>query len=378
MRIMKNGLMEWDRQEMPESEIRGRIQAVQKIMADQKLDALIIFSQVSESGAVSYFSNLAVFANKATLILPGAGDGILITDLGRRDAVWAKSTLLTDDIRPGVNTALECSKVLKEVGLPNNRVGIVEWKLFPYITFADLQKSFPGIEFIDITGIVNELRSVKSPVEIKLVEKATQITNQSWQSTLADWQYTKECELASQFEHHARLLACQDIFTLVISDEDKNLWLHPPTEKKLGKEISVEIMVEYKHYWAAKGRTIVPANADSHLLNLKKIGETAYAEAIRNLQAGESIQSVFNALSKAVKDGGTKVLANASFGLGMAAFDRVWMSSQDIDKNKGLILKEDMEVILQLSLLDKARTHTFLVEDTFIVKKGGPIRLTGE
>ena len=56
---MKNGLIKWDHKEIPDEEIRGKVETIQKKMREDNLDLLIVFGDVNEAGAVNYLSNFA-------------------------------------------------------------------------------------------------------------------------------------------------------------------------------------------------------------------------------------------------------------------------------------------------------------------------------
>ena len=153
---MKNGLIKWDHQEIPESEISRRIEAIQEKMRAENFDGLILFGDVNEAGAVNYFSNFAPYYFSAALVLPLIGVGIITTEMAQRGKPWIQSNSLTQDVRFERNYGKGCSAILKEIEMEHYRIGIVEMDLFPHPALIEIRKEFPQVEFIDATEMVNE------------------------------------------------------------------------------------------------------------------------------------------------------------------------------------------------------------------------------
>lgn len=371
---MKNGLIKWDHQEIPDEEIRVRIEAVQKRMRLENLDALILFGDVNEAGAVNYYSNFAPYYFSTALVLTQTGDGLMTTAMAQRGRPWILSNSLTKDIRFERNYGKGCSDVLKETDLSHNRVGIVEFDLFPYTAFLDLKQGFPRVDFIDVTEMVNDLRMIRSRVEINLIRTAAEIADEAIESVLKDWNFQKECELTAEIERQTRYRRCEDIFVHVASHEGGIRWLHLPTEQRLEGEIMVEMMVQYKNYWADLGRTIVPKNAEPSMLHLKDSAEEIYLKAIKNLKPGAVVNDIFKELKNSVRKN-IKIFSSIGLGLYVESMQRAWMNDEN-QGNNNLELKENMEVIFQFGLLDKTNLNKWLVQDTFIVGEKGAIKYT--
>jgi Xaa-Pro aminopeptidase len=372
---MKNGLIKWDHQEIPYDEIRVRIDAVQKRMRIENLDALIAFGDVNEAGAVNYFSNFAPYYFSAALIIAQTGDGLMTTDMAQRGKPWILANSLTKDIRFERNYGKGCSDVLKEIDLSHNRVGIVEFDLFPYIAYLDLTKQFHNVEFIDVTEMVNDLRMIRSSVEINIIRKAAEIADEAIKGVLNNWNFRKECELAAEIERQTRYRRCEDIFVHVASHEDGIRWLHLPTEQKLEKEIIVEMMVQYKNYWADLGRTILPKNAEPSLLHLKDSAEQIYLKAIKNIKPGAAVNDIFQAVKGEVNNDNLKVFSSIGFGLYVESMQRAWINDEN-QRNFNVELRENMEIVFQLGFLDKTNYNKWLIQDTFLIGKKGFQNLT--
>jgi Xaa-Pro aminopeptidase len=372
---MKNGLIEWDHHEIPENEIWRRIEAIQEKMRAENFDRLILFGDVNESGAVNYFSNFAPYYFSAALILPQSGEGLMTTAMAQRGKPWIQSNSLTQDVRFERNYGKGCSAVLKELKMEHYRIGIVEMDLFPYPALIEIRKEFPQVEFIDATETVNELRLIRSPVEMNLIRRAGQIARECLEGILKNWNFQKECEVAAEIERQARYRRCEDIFVHITSHGRGGRWLHLPTEEKLEHEVMVELMVQYKNYWADIGRTIIPKNVDTSLLHLKRKAERIYSKAIQNLKPGVMVSDIFEEIKRDVNKG-VKILSSIGFGLYMESMQRAWINDRDSRKYNHVKLEENMEIIFQFGLLDTTDSNKFLIQDTFLIGKGGAQNLT--
>jgi Xaa-Pro aminopeptidase len=372
---MKNGLIIWDHQEIPEQEIKRRIETMQKRMDEGNIDALILFGDVNEAGALNYFSNFAPYYFSAALILTCVGEGIMTTAMAQRSKSWIQSNSLIQDIRFQRDYGKGCLEVLKGIELKYNKVGIVEFDLFPYTAFLNMKKEFPDVAFIDASGIVNEMRSQRSPVEISLIRHAGQIACGSLESLVRNWEFKKECELSGEIERQARYRRCEDIFVHIASHKNGLRWLHLPTEEELEQEVMLEMMVQYKNYWAVMGRTVLPKHARPSLVDLKIQAESIYSKGLKSLKSGIGILDIFGEIRNDV-DESIKIISSISFGLYVESMQRIWINDNLSTSDKNVVLQENMEVIFQLGLLDKGSLNKFLIQDTFLIGKNEAQNLT--
>lgn len=372
---MKNGLIKWDHEEVPDQEIRRRIETVRKTMDEKQLDAILLFGDVNEAGAVSYFSNLSPYYFSTVLVLPRVGEGMMTTAMAQRSKSWIQSNSLIQDIRFQRDYGKGCSEVLKEIGLKYNKVGIVEFDLFPYTAFLNLKKEFPDVEFVDVTEIANEMRMERSPVEINLVRHAGQIACESLEHVIKNWHFQKECELAAEIERQARYRRCEDVFVHIASNADKVRWLHLPTDRKLEKEIIVEVMVQYSNYWANIGRCIIPKHLDKSLLYLKDKAELIYTKTANNLKARGKVKDIFEEI-RTENDHAIKIFSNIGFGIYMESMQRLWINSDGPRNYENIKFRENMEVIFQIGLLDTVNYNKYLIQNTFIIGKTQANNLT--
>lgn len=113
------------------------------------------------------------------LVVPADGELILITRAMERVVVRdqvtvAKHVGYADDEDPARATC----DVLRDLGLGSARIGIEKDSLFlPPLIVEGIVKELPQAQFSDSSGIVDELRLVKSPKELEYTRQAGQVAD---------------------------------------------------------------------------------------------------------------------------------------------------------------------------------------------------------
>jgi Xaa-Pro aminopeptidase len=165
-------------------------------MKNKGLDALLIWGGVGNdySGVanIHYLTQWGGGGEEGFLIFPLEGEPYLINchssnyqnkcweDYG----CWVPAAEIKG--RDGLNWIPALNKAIKELGLAESRLGIPwlahedvarGWSTnpFPYYLYEGITEAFPKAELIDVSGLIETIRSVKSPEEITFLEKSHQI-----------------------------------------------------------------------------------------------------------------------------------------------------------------------------------------------------------
>lgn len=136
---------------MNKEEIAGRIARLQEQLQQQTLDGALVIHPID----IYYFSGTR---QNAVLWVPTSGDAMLMV---RKSLTRASQDSPLDDIRPFPRSK-EFAGVLGACG----KVGLME-DVLPVQQFKFYARLLPQTEFIDISGINRELRSVKSAWELE-------------------------------------------------------------------------------------------------------------------------------------------------------------------------------------------------------------------
>ncbi|WP_195180034.1 Xaa-Pro peptidase family protein [Mesorhizobium sp. INR15] len=162
-------------------EHEGRIARARAAMRAKGLSALLVFAQESHFYLTGYDTSGYVFFQCGVLT---AEDGPKILLTRRPDQSQAEDTSLYDDIRiwlnaENVNPADELRKILEELGLKGERVGIelATYGLTGY-NYERVRVAMDGFcTLVDASEIVRELRVRKSPAELEYVRRAGQLAD---------------------------------------------------------------------------------------------------------------------------------------------------------------------------------------------------------
>ncbi len=163
----------------PRSEHEDRIANARKAMREKGLSALLIFAQESHYYLTGYDTSGYVFF-QCGVLTADEGPKVLLTRTP--DKSQAEDTSLYDSIRiwlnaEDVNPADELRKILAELGLKGERVGIelATYGLTGY-NYERVRVAMDGCcTLVDASEIVRTLRVRKSPAELEYVRRAGQL-----------------------------------------------------------------------------------------------------------------------------------------------------------------------------------------------------------
>ncbi|MGH6905161.1 MAG: M24 family metallopeptidase [Geminicoccaceae bacterium] len=162
-------------------ELVSRVARARRAVAEEGLDALLLFAQESLYYLTGYDTNGYVFFQCAVL----TADEAPITLLTRRpDLLSARLTSTIEDVRiwcdaPGADPARDLKAILEERGLRGARIGI---ELNTYgLTAANyelVRRALEGrCELVDGSLVIRRLRLVKSPAELAYVRRAAELAD---------------------------------------------------------------------------------------------------------------------------------------------------------------------------------------------------------
>ncbi len=177
--------------EVMNAEINRRIERARREMARRGYDALIVYGNNKVYGSLRYLTDYFpdrcgwislsgeetyLFDGAALLLTPNCEPALLLDTgmvLGKEVAT---PKVISGSFGAGRESGLSgklIGELIHEQGSVKT-VGIETWDRFPAPLFFDLQKELPGAEFKRST-IVEELRMVKSALEIEIFRKAAKI-----------------------------------------------------------------------------------------------------------------------------------------------------------------------------------------------------------
>ena len=124
-----------------------------------------------------------------------------------------------------------------------------------------VQKNYPNKNIEKSNPILQRLRAIKSPIEIKLIKKACEITEKGFRRVLnfvkpGVWEYEIEAEFSHEFlKNRSRKFAYQPI---IASGKNSNILHYIENNKQCneGEVILLDVGAEYANYGSDMTRTI--------------------------------------------------------------------------------------------------------------------------
>lgn len=155
-------------------EIKNRIGKAQRLMQEQQMGALLLDSGTS----LKYFTGLSWWPSERPMVtvIPATGEISYVCpafeEARLREIIKVGSNIYPweEDESPYAQVAL----ALEEAGVSSGKVGIEERMRF--FIFNGVRKAAPDLELISGDSITIPCRIIKSPAEIALMQRATDIT----------------------------------------------------------------------------------------------------------------------------------------------------------------------------------------------------------
>ncbi len=165
-----------------------RYQVLRQAMAEDDLDCLIVYGATplggNDTGQINaqYLSNFAA-VGQSYVVFPQKEEPTLhiCMDLHVQNA---RDIGAIEDVRAAVYVEKNISDRIKELGLQKGKIGIVGPSVsyfmpctLPYEHYTHFLNEFPEAEFQNVSEWYENLRSIKSDEEIRLMEKAAALND---------------------------------------------------------------------------------------------------------------------------------------------------------------------------------------------------------
>jgi Xaa-Pro dipeptidase len=161
----------------------ARMEKARRLMAEAKIDAIVI-----EGGTgLAYFADVSWWLSERVLawILPARGEMAWVCPKFEEDRARELIRFGTD-IRTweeDESPYKAIAKVFQDRGIRTGRVGIEERVRF--FVFDGLRREAPGLDFVTADPVTVGCRSIKSPAEIALMQRANDITVEAYKAAIA-------------------------------------------------------------------------------------------------------------------------------------------------------------------------------------------------
>ena len=361
-------------------EFAGRQYRTIEQLKNRGLDGLLMFRQESMYYLTGYDSFGYVFFQCLYL----GADGYLLLLTRAPDLRQARRTSVIEDIRiwedrADADPAVQLKDILQELGCQGRRLG-VEYDAYGLTAkngklLEAALADFCALE--DASELVNRLRLVKSPAEMRYVRKAAE---------LADLACDEAYRLTGPNADEGDILAAMHgvIFAgggdypgnefIIGSGEDALLCRYKSGRRKLAPQdqLTLEWAAAYRHYHAAMMRTIPIGRATERHEKMHRVIMDAMHACMRSLKPGRPIGEVFDAYARVCDDAGMQSHRLNATGYSMGTtFAPNWMDWPMFYHGNPVIAAPNMVFFLHMILMDSDTNHAMCFGHTVIVTETG-------
>jgi ectoine hydrolase len=368
---MKRGLIFWDKNAWPIEEFFLRVEKLRVAMRTAKLDAVVIYGDANQSGDLAYLTHFFPYADTGVFILPLDSPPRLFTTHAYRNMAWFSTITWVKDIICTNFIGQDCADYLASMDKPSFRIGFVPARIFPQPIFEAIQKRL-GCDFVDFTGVYEDLRTIKSERELSYIRKAADIALDSFRNLSGILHPgISGFDIAAELERSARLHGAEDLFCFIQPD-GSSPGLTWPNSTRILRYLSVEIAVEYNGYWSKFGRTMtLNSSFEPVQRGLDRFSEV-YLGSLKDWPVGQSTRSFFKTLKSRLQKLGESqsILFQIDFGL-----EPYWGVPFLKNRHIEIPIENHMALYLQASLT-VADDLRLLRSDTIVIKDSKPVLLT--
>lgn len=157
-----------------DAELARRRRVVRERMAEQGVEALLLYGAPGLDNEVSYLCNFLV-SREALLLFPAAGEPLLLVQYYNH-VPTARWMARESDVRwGGEDIALTAAEALRERGLATSRLGYAgPLTARHYLT---LQRALPQATLVDVSAPLRQMRLVKSEEELAFLRRGAELTD---------------------------------------------------------------------------------------------------------------------------------------------------------------------------------------------------------
>lgn len=365
----------------PAGEFQQRLERAQRLMAAADLDALLITTEAEFryfTGFLTQFWQsptrpwflLVPATGKPIAVIPGIGHSLLAQTWIDDIRVWTSPQPDDEGISLLVATVREILGNRSRVGLPMGPETTLRMPLADYNRLCNL---LPGVTFLDATGIIKQLRMVKSEAEIQKIAYVCGIASDVFDlvpGVAAAGQPLIETFRAVKIELLQR--GADDVPYLVgaAAPGGYDNVISPPGNRPLAKGdvLMIDTGTVYDGYFCDFDRNYAIGPADRAAAHAYSTLFEATNAALEIARPGVTSGDLFRAMQKVIVHHGYEcgTVGRLGHGLGMQLTE--WPSHTNSDET---ILTPGMVLTLEPSL-DISHGQGMVHEENFVLRDDGP------
>ncbi len=367
------------------SEYESRLQKIQKLMHGEKIDAILLTTQVDieyytgfktqffESPTRPWFI-LIPLDEKPKAIIPVIGESGMRETWVEDIQTWVSPNPDDEGISLLTKSIKSLMKRYKTLGIPQGHESNLRMPLGDY---NKLLESLKDIEIKDVTKILRYVRYVKSPAEIEKIKYICDVASQGFEDLPSLLKVGEsERENCQRFKNHLLSLGVDD-FPYLISGSGPNGYgsiIMGPSERILenGDIFIIDTGCVFDSYFCDFDRNFAFGHASDEAKKAYEVVFNATDAGFEACQVGNTTSDVFNAMNEVMQKGGAlgNSVGRLGHGLGMQLTE--WPSNT-INDNTPL---EDGVVLTLEPGMEYLPGKEMVHEENVLITKDGPVWLS--
>ena len=365
-------------------EFENRLERTQDLLYEKKLDALLIsnpsnlryFTGINtdfwESPTRPWFLVIPLSGN-AIAVIPEIGESLFEKTFVKDIYTWSSPNVNGDDISP-LKSVLD--SLPSRFGAIGAELGKEMTIRMPILDFGFLQSN-SKFDIIDAASLIWKLRIVKTPNEIKKMERVSKIVSDVF-DLLPTFISTQDSErdVARKLKNEILKRGADNIpyLPVVSGVGGVSQIIGNPTNKLIssGNFLFVDTGATFDGYFCDFDRNFTIGTALDDVKRINEILWHATEEGIKNLVPGAKTRDVWKKINKKIEDFGFLVQGEGRYGHGVGLQLTEPPSISSFDKT---IIQENMVLTIEPSI-EYEPGKIIVHEENILVSKEGPILLS--
>ena len=320
------GPYDWDAEVMPRTEFDARVAAVRRTLAAHEANALLVYGDTFDNGALSYLTNFTPKLNAALALFPCEGKPVILFSGGPAIVEASQRMTWVDDLRAIGQLKANFEQLFD--GIAGGRelvLGVWETGRMAAKSYRALQTALQGRgRMIEVQDDLEKLRRRKSPCELAAMRRASKILSGTTEHLKSEFDgKTGARTLALAAERAAFSLGAQDARVMTSLREGG-----APAPVDTAADICfdpllVSIAVRFEGYYAEGHLTLTHKP-----LPVAEAANAGMQAMIRAARAGVSGGALAHAADQALNSAKARRVEVSCVGVGLSLEEAPWPSEQ--------------------------------------------------
>ena len=366
-------------------EYRKRLERLTGALKAASLDGVLLFAQES----MYWLTGYDTFGHYFFQAMYVSSDGGITLLTRSADLRQAKQTSIIEDIRiwrdhGKANPANDLKMVLDDLGQKGKAIGL-ETRTNGLNAFYGKAVETALHDFValkDASGLVDNLRAVKSKAEIEQIEMAASLSDDALDAAIKKTRAGADEGDILAAMHNVIFRNGGDYAGnefIIGSDRDALLCRYKSGRRKLAKrdQLTLEWSGAWHHYHAAMMRTLIIGKPSKRHRQYHEAASTALNAVADAMQVGNTFHDMFMAHARVLDEAGLGEHRLNACGYSMgASFAPCWMDMPQIYEGNETLIEPNMVLFLHMIIMDSESGTAMTLGQSYQTRKRGPKSLT--